>query len=473
MPSESSETAGTRPRNRGCSTIAGKTEERVPVGDAGPNWFAPTCGDAPPVGVPLAKRPPDGTLIPQPREESSLRELISLRGIPYSRKPVPQDPPSNEDEVSEEDAETIAFERSSKGPDEPFASASKPASPTEPPEDSTAQRQASTSEADELKGSFPGIEVLEFVGRGGMSSVYKARQSGLNRIVALKVLPSEMAALPGFGPRFQREAQAMARLNHPNIVGIHDFGINEDGQYYLVMEFVDGAGLDQVIRDGPVPPDDALAMIPQICEALQFAHESGIVHRDIKPGNILLNKSGQIKVADFGLAKMVSEENADMSLTSTGYILGTPDYMAPEQFEGGDKVDHRADLYALGTVFYQLLTGELPRGAYELPSQKIQVDVRLDEVVIKALEREPELRYQNASEVKSDLEAIRDSAHQAGLPRRKRMLIPSLFAIGILLGVVGLGLWIGGSVDRLLWDPRSPLRKKSMRRMLNWKIPIA
>lgn len=279
-----------------------------------------------------------------------------------------------------------------------------------------------------------------------MSSVYKARQSGLNRIVALKVLPSEMAALPGFGPRFQREAQAMARLNHPNIVGIHDFGINEDGQYYLVMEFVDGAGLDQVIRDGPVPPDDALAMIPQICEALQFAHESGIVHRDIEPGNILLNKSGQIKVADFGLAKMVSEENADMSLTSTGYILGTPDYMAPEQFEGGDKVDHRADLYALGTVFYQLLTGELPRGAYELPSQKIQVDVRLDEVVIKALEREPELRYQNASEVKSDLEAIRDSAHQAGLPRRKRMLIPSLFAIGILLGVVGLGLWIGGSV---------------------------
>jgi capsular polysaccharide biosynthesis protein/predicted Ser/Thr protein kinase len=252
---------------------------------------------------------------------------------------------------------------------------------------------------------FPQLEVLEFVGKGGMGAVYKARQPNLDRLVALKILPPTAAGDPGFAERFNREARALARLNHPNIVAVHDFG-QAGALHYLVMEFVDGGNLRQIEQAGRLTPEQALVIVPQICEALQFAHNEGIVHRDIKPENILLDKKGRVKITDFGIAKMLGRPDAGAPLTGAGDIVGTPHYMAPEQIEKPRTVDHRADIYSLGVVFYEMLTGELPLGKFAPPSRKVQIDVRLDEVVLHALEKEPELRYQQASQVKTAVETI-------------------------------------------------------------------
>ena len=306
---------------------------------------------------------------------------------------------------------------------------------------------------EELTPLFSQFELLAFVGQGGMGAVYKARQKQLARTVALKILPPGIGDKPGFAERFTREARAMARLNHPGIVTIHDFGqvpapapasavaqttaapigsgLNPAAPtvplYYLVMEFVDGVSLRQLLRSGRVSPREALAIVPQICDALQYAHDQGIVHRDIKPENILLDRQGRVKVADFGLAKLVGTDSAPEStfrgtgelgdpgsspatgavnLTDADHVMGTPRYMAPEQLEHPQAVDHRADIYSLGVTFYEMLTGELPVGKFAPPSRKVQMDVRLDEVVLHALEKEPELRYQQAREVKTDLTAI-------------------------------------------------------------------
>jgi serine/threonine protein kinase len=257
----------------------------------------------------------------------------------------------------------------------------------------------------DLAARFPQLEILELLGYGGMGAVYKARQPGLDRLVALKILPPDVAGDPAFAERFTREARALAKLNHPNIVGVHDFGRAEQ-LYYFVMEYVDGTNLRKVIQARSVTPRDALAIVPQVCDALQYAHDEGIVHRDIKPENILLDKRGRVKIADFGLAKLLGQDQGDSALTGTHQIMGTLRYMAPEQMEGARQVDHRADIYSLGVVFYELLTGELPLGHFAPPSQKVQVDVRLDEVVLRTLEKEPERRYQQAREVKTGVERI-------------------------------------------------------------------
>jgi tRNA A-37 threonylcarbamoyl transferase component Bud32 len=255
-----------------------------------------------------------------------------------------------------------------------------------------------------LAARFPQLEILELLGKGGMGAVYKARQKGLDRLVALKILPPEVSRDPAFVERFLREARALARLNHPNIVGVYDFGKN-DGLCYFLMEYVDGVNLRQAIQAGSMPAKAALAVVPQICDALQFAHDEGIVHRDIKPENILIDKRGRVKIADFGLAKLLDPSHPE-HLTGTQQVMGTLRYMAPEQLEGTREVDHRADIYSLGVVFYELLTGELPLGRFAPPSKKVQVDVRLDEIVLRALEKEPELRFQHASDVKTEVEAI-------------------------------------------------------------------
>ncbi len=278
----------------------------------------------------------------------------------------------------------------------------------------------------ELAAKFPQLQVIELIGKGGMGAVYKARQIQLDRVVALKILPPGIGADPAFAERFAREAKALARLNHPGIVTIYDFGC-ADGLFYFFMEFVDGVNLRQLLHAGRVSPREALAIVPQICDALQFAHDQGIVHRDIKPENILLDRRGRVKVADFGLAKIVGGETrepiadagapaASPQLTDAGKTMGTPQYMSPEQKEHPEAVDHRADIYALGVVFYQMLTGELPGKKIEPPSNKVQIDVRLDEVVLRALENKPELRYQQASVLKTEVETI---ATSAGSSRRE------------------------------------------------------
>jgi predicted Ser/Thr protein kinase len=269
---------------------------------------------------------------------------------------------------------------------------------------------------------FPQLEILEFIGKGGMGAVYKARQPGLDRLVALKILPPAAASGPGFAERFNREARALARLSHPNIVTVHDFGQVAAGAepnapagtlHYLIMEFVDGGNLRQIERAGQFTPEQALAIVPQICEALQFAHNEGIVHRDIKPENILMDKRGRVKITDFGIAKILGLTGDKAPLTGAQDVVGTPHYMAPEQIEKPRTVDHRADIYSLGVVFYEMLTGELPIGRFAPPSRKVQVDVRLDDVVLHALEKEPELRYQQASQVKTAVENIANTSARA------------------------------------------------------------
>ncbi len=230
---------------------------------------------------------------------------------------------------------------------------------------------------EELARQFPQLEILELLGQGGMGIVYKARQPRLDRFVALKILPAEASRDPAFAERFAREARALAKLSHPSIVTVYDFG-ESDGRFYLLMEFVDGVNLRHLLRDRRLKPEEALQIVPQICEALQYAHDHGVIHRDIKPENILLDKKGHVKIADFGLAKLLGPKAADSALTGSQQIMGTPHYMAPEQMERPLAVDHRADIYSLGVVFYEMLTGGLPLGRFAPPSQKVQVDVRLN-----------------------------------------------------------------------------------------------
>lgn len=247
---------------------------------------------------------------------------------------------------------------------------------------------------------FPELEILELIGQGGMGTVFRVRQKNLDRVVALKVFLARPDDAE-FAARFQREARALAKLNHPNIVTVHDFGMRGTA-HYLIMEFVDGMNLRQLSAVEKISSKMALQMVPQLCDALQYAHDQGIIHRDIKPENLLVSTAGGIKIADFGLAKMTGVGIPD-SLTRSQQVMGTFNYMAPEQRDRPTEVDHRADIYSLGVVIYELLTGELPLGRFQPPSSKSNIDARLDEAVMRALEREPARRYQQASEFKTGM----------------------------------------------------------------------
>lgn len=259
---------------------------------------------------------------------------------------------------------------------------------------------------EELSRLLPQYRIGSIIGRGGMGAVYKGDQERLGRPVAIKLLPSELADDPNFVARFEREARTLAKLDHPGIIHVHDFGQTSEGHLYFVMEFVDGTDLHQLIHGPGISPTQALEIIGQVCDALQFAHTKGVVHRDIKPANILVTTDGRVKLADFGLARPL-KAGVSGQLTLTRVVMGTPDYMAPEQKRG--EGDHRVDLYALGVMLYEMLCGRTPQGAWQPPSQRVQVDVRLDQVVIKAMQEEPERRYQQASQVKTDLDAISSS----------------------------------------------------------------
>jgi len=334
------------------------------------------------------------------------------------------------------------------GPDK--ADASEPTSDV--PTSATPPGGFVPPEPEELAEQFPQLEIIELLGQGGMGAVYKARQKQLDRLVALKILPPHVAQTEAFAQRFTREARSLARLSHPHIVMVHDFGHTEAGLYYFIMEFVEGTDLRRVIQAGELSPAEALAIVPQVCEALQFAHEEGIVHRDIKPENILLNKKGRVKIADFGLAKLLDRPATVYTLTQAGQRMGTPHYMAPEQIEHPGQVDHRADIYSLGVVFYEMLTGELPLGRFPLPSKKVHVDVRLDEVVLKTLEKEPELRYQQASEVKIDVETIASKGRTSGSAGRVFGGVKAGEGIGAIrhrVWIPAVGLLVAGCIDCL------------------------
>ncbi len=299
---------------------------------------------------------------------------------------------------------------------------------------------------EEVARLLPHLEILELLGQGGMGAVYKARQPALNRLVAVKVLPPGAAADPAFAERFRREAKALARLGHPNIVAVHDVG-RAGELFYFVMEYVDGVNLRQLLRDRLLTPAQALQIVPQICDALQYAHGEGIVHRDIKPENILLDTKGRVKIADFGLAKLLGRDGGNFTLTGTNQVMGTVYYMAPEQVERPQEVDHRADIYSLGVVFYEILTGELPVGRFPPPSEKAGTDAYLDEVVFRAMEKEPARRYQQASEVKTAVRSGRPApavSPAAASVARARVRGPAIALIvaGILDTLLPLALFL-------------------------------
>jgi hypothetical protein len=272
-----------------------------------------------------------------------------------------------------------------------------------------------------------------------MGAVYKARQLKLDRLVALKILPHGPDGDPAFAERFQREARALAKLQHANIVTIHDFG-EIGGMFWFLMEYVDGVNLRQLMKSGPIDPAQALKIVPFICDALQFAHQNEIVHRDIKPENILLDVTGRVKIADFGLAKLLGRSPADFTLTGTRQAMGTPHYMAPEQMDKPQTVDHRADIFSLGVVFYELLTGQLPLGRFPPPSQQVQIDERLDEIVLKALERDPDRRFQSAAEVATALDGVRRTPGPVAPAAPEALSLDSqnewITLFGVLIGVV-------------------------------------
>ncbi|MCE9636033.1 MAG: serine/threonine protein kinase [Planctomycetes bacterium] len=270
---------------------------------------------------------------------------------------------------------------------------------------------APVPDAAEIARKLPQFDVLGPLGRGGMGFVWRARQKALDRDVALKVLGPEAAAAPGFAERFRREAKALARLDHPNIVRVYDSG-EADGVFWIAMELVEGTNLRQAIAARAIRPRETLEIVRQICDALEYAHAQGVVHRDIKPENILISTDGRVRVADFGIAKIAGAAPDD-GLTMHGQVMGTAHYMAPEQVEHPQTVDHRADIYSLGVVFYELLTGELPIGRFAPPSAKVQIDVRLDEIVLRTLEKERETRYQRAGEVRTSVDAVGDGGPRA------------------------------------------------------------
>jgi serine/threonine protein kinase len=254
---------------------------------------------------------------------------------------------------------------------------------------------------------FPNYEILDLIGRGGMGAVYKARQLALDRIVAIKLLPLEISVDRDFAERFKREARTMAKMNHPHIVSVFDFGTTGEGHLFFVMEYVEGTTLHHIIKTTGLKPPQALEIIVGVCEALAYAHVEGVVHRDIKPANVLVDVRGRVKVTDFGLARLNTASTAEqMGYTMTGTVLGTPDYMAPEQKRGAH-VDHRADIYSLGVMLYEMLCGQVPQGIFDPPSVRVGVDERVDQVVIRAMQQEPDRRYQNTAEMKHEVQTIR------------------------------------------------------------------
>ncbi len=269
-------------------------------------------------------------------------------------------------------------------------------------------------------------EIRTQVGRGGMADVYLARDRLLNRRVAVKVLSPTFAADPAFVERFRREAQAAASLNHPNIVAVYDSG-QEDGVSFIVMEYVNGQTLSDLLRQyGTVPPMEAARIAADIADALEFAHRNGVVHRDVKPGNVLITPEGAVKVTDFGIARVESSE----TLTKTGNVLGTATYFSPEQAQGFD-LDGRSDVYSLGVVLYEMLTGGAPfvadspvSVAYKhvreepVPPSRVKPDLprALDRIVLAAMAKDVTQRYPSAQALRADLLRFERGRPLVGVP---------------------------------------------------------
>jgi serine/threonine protein kinase len=298
-------------------------------------------------------------------------------------------------------------------------------------------------------------ELDGIVGRGGMAEVFRARDNRLNRIVAVKTLRSDLARDQMFQARFRREAQSAASLNHPSIVAVYDTGEDMVGGTpvpYIVMEFVEGRTLRDLLRDdGRLPPKRAAQITDGVLRVLDYSHRNGIVHRDIKPGNVILTRSGEVKVMDFGIARAVSDYQ--LSMTQTAQVVGTPHYMSPEQARG-ERVDARSDLYSTGCLLYELITGRPPftgdspvAVAYQhvmedpVPPSRVDPEVPAwaDAVVLKALQKDPAQRHQSAGEMRNDIQRALAGAPVAA-PKRKAWPWVTLAIVIVVLAVAILSI---------------------------------
>lgn len=318
----------------------------------------------------------------------------------------------------------------------------------------------SQPEAVALQNALPAYELLGFLGRGGMGAVYKARQRSLNRLVAIKLLNHLHMDGLDFAARFKQEACTLAHLAHPGIVSVHDFGEAAGGLLYFVMEYVEGMDLAQIIElKGPMPPEEILSIFRQIGAAMIYAHGKNVIHRDLKPANVLIRSNGEVKVADFGLAKITVP--GTVALTASSISMGSRDFAAPEVFVKGGEADHRADIYSLGVMLYQMLTGAIPRGMFKLPSQRVPgLDHCIDEVVCKALEQEREDRYQSVGEMMDDLEMMMPSpvsqtiivADALELPVARQRVLSRMAGTAALLGGIAAAYFLWAGLER---NPRS------------------
>ncbi|MBI5547672.1 MAG: serine/threonine protein kinase, partial [Deltaproteobacteria bacterium] len=327
------------------------------------------------------------------------------------------------------------------------------ADPTRPDRGGSSNALAPTAVV--KRAEVPGYELVELLGKGGMGEVWKARQLSLGRTVALKLLAPELAADPEFVQRFEKEASALAALSHPHIVQIIDRGGDRaSGTFFFAMELVEGASLRERMSSRPLSLDERLRIVVQIGDAIGYAHQKGVIHRDLKPENILVDTAGAAKVVDFGLAGMRRTDQASLALTRAATAMGTLHYMAPEQRRDARSVDERADVYSLGVILYELLTGDVPQGRFRLPSQKTPgLDIRLDKIVSKALEAEPDARYASARDLTVELEAVVAAAPVAAKPSTQvgsitesvaapsavRTRVAGAIVSAALLGVLGLG----------------------------------
>lgn len=251
------------------------------------------------------------------------------------------------------------------------------------------------------------FKILEKIGEGGMGAVYKARQMSNDRLVAVKILPLHLTTNDTYVKRFHREADTMATLSHPNIVQVIAKGWQR-GHYFFVMELIEGQDLEVLMASGKLTPENKYKIIRQICKGLHYAHKKGIIHRDIKPANILVSSKGEVKISDFGLARAMVESGLGRAdITRTHIVLGTPRYMAPEQQRSSKSVDHRADIFSLGVLIYEMFTGKDPIGRFPLPSEvNPGVDIYIDRIVDKALQNEPEDRFSSVRKISKVIKKI-------------------------------------------------------------------
>ena len=269
-----------------------------------------------------------------------------------------------------------------------------------------------------LEQLLPRYAIHTLIAHGGMGAVYSGVQRDLERPVAIKVLPPDAGRDTESLDRFRTEAKAMARLTHPNIPAVYDFGVVE-GFCVLVMELVEGPNVFAHMSQGQLQPAQALDILAQVCEAVHFAHSRGVIHGDIKPGNILLNQDGQVKLADFGLARLMVHDDRTAEAWTP---MGTPEYAAPELYDKNAVADHRADIYSLGVVLCELLTGTPPVGEFELPGEALGLDPRVDEVIARCMELSPENRYQSVQEVRA---VLRDIIEGRNVPVQEPVKAPT------------------------------------------------